>query len=666
MKRIYTFLLCVTLGHYSANAQTGNVGVGNNTPVTKLDVAGDLALREGTAIAVSGANPTVVVTLSATNSENSFYRITGAPTGTMTLNSIANGVDGQIIALVNTTGISLKITNNNAASGILTATGTPITIPTSGSVTLQYSTNTNRWYILSASTGGVLPDWVKANTASDPAGTLDSQYVNAKIGIGDFDNGAPGGSNLEGWVTIKTNSGIPSIVNPINDQGLILQGSGGTPAVKSRLRLVSNNNGWADNVSTTYLQFNTDDNRRRLSILGGGYGNDVRLNRVQINSDSTQITDYDFGATPVPSSIFEVVSGINTAKNIFQLKGISSQTGNYMDISSSGAIRGDIMTVKSNGFVGIGMSTITSTPQTKLHIQSSNNTDAAISFTSNNGSTPTQTRIRTVDNNWSGDMLFETSVPGSGTGAVTERMRLKNTGDIQMTGATATANKLWLETNNWTDPGATGGAISVDNNSYKSMMIVGNNITGNHGQKREVQVWDYMKVNGYLTVGTESSATATDPPSGTMRYNSIRKCMEYWDGTYWICMGPPTVQKVTVRDQIDGNYTGTGCNACSGWAGSYGNLYTFTINNLYAGQKIMFYVEIFLDNDTHKNSAYANAMKIYGNGYWAEDESPSPGWEASITKVFPAQTMTGTSGNKTFTFECNQGFTDLRITAVAY
>jgi hypothetical protein len=141
-----------------------------------------------------------------------------------------------------------------------------------------------------------LPDWVKANTASDPAGTLDSQYVNAKIGIGDFNNGAAGGSNLEGWLTIKTTSGLPSIVNPVNDEGLIFQGSGGTPAVKSRMRLVSNSLGWTDDATTTYLQFNTDNNRRNLTLMGGGYGNDVTLNRFQINSDSTQITDYDFGA----------------------------------------------------------------------------------------------------------------------------------------------------------------------------------------------------------------------------------------------------------------------------------------------------------------------------------------------------------------------------------
>ncbi|HNE50941.1 MAG TPA: hypothetical protein PLZ64_07355, partial [Chitinophagales bacterium] len=173
-----------------------------------------------------------------------------------------------------------------------------------------------------------------------------------------------------------------------------------------------------------------------------------------------------------------------------------------------------------------------------------------------------------------------------------------------------------------------------------------------------------LKVNGWVTVGNQSATGVAE--TGAMRYNTTRKCMEYYDGTYWICMGPPTVQRVTVRDQNDENYRGTGCNSCSGWGGSYGNIYNFTVNNLYAGQKIMFFAEVMFDNDTKKNDGFLNATKIYGNGYWAEDEVVVPGgWETVQTKVFPAQTITST-GNLTFSFESNTGITDVRITAVAY
>jgi hypothetical protein len=150
---------------------------------------GDLALREGTAIAVAGANPTVTVTLTTANPENSFYRITGAPTGTMTLNSIANGVDGQIITLVNTTTIKLKISNNNTAGGVLTSGGAATLIAANGSITLQYSSGAARWYVTNAA-GATVTDWIKATTADETAISTDNQYVTGNIGLGGHTGGA--------------------------------------------------------------------------------------------------------------------------------------------------------------------------------------------------------------------------------------------------------------------------------------------------------------------------------------------------------------------------------------------------------------------------------------------------------------------------------------------
>lgn len=187
MKKIYTLILFVALGQYTLTAQTGNVGVGNSTPATKLDINGDLALREGSAIAVSGANPTVTVSLSATASENSFYRFTGTPTGIMTMNRIVNGVDGQIITLVNNTTIKLRVTNNNVAGGILTPEALSQVIAANGSVTLQYSATVGspvgRWFIIN-SAGSSMTDWIKATTTDEPAISTDNQYVTGNIGLG--------------------------------------------------------------------------------------------------------------------------------------------------------------------------------------------------------------------------------------------------------------------------------------------------------------------------------------------------------------------------------------------------------------------------------------------------------------------------------------------------
>ncbi len=506
---------------WNGYAQTGNVGVGNTTPVAKLDVAGDLALREGTSIAVSGANPTVAVTLTTANPENSFYRITGAPTGTMTLNTIANGVDGQIITLVNTTTIKLKISNNNAAGGILTSGGAATLIAANGSITLQYSSGAARWYVTNAA-GATVTDWIKATTADETAISTDNQYVTGNVGLGGHTGGASDN-------TYNFANNAPAVPLVVVSPGTAIAGS--TPAATGIRLAMPGTNGTKWPLSADFKL--------------GSYA-------TTLNAQSQLDIALGNGGTATP------------------------------DVT--------VMSILGNGNVGIG----TKTPPTKLHL--TDNSGAAgigIGFSTNNGSgtgTPTQAQIRVVDNNWSGDMLFETSVPGSGAGALTERMRMKNTGDMQMTGG---QGKLWLETNGWSDPGTTGAGIAVDNNSYKSLMVVGNNVAGNLGQNRQVQVWDYMKVNGYLTVGTQANATGTNPPSGTMRYNTTRQCMEYWNGTYWICMGPPTIQRVTVRDQNDENYTGSSCNSCSGWGGSYGVTYNFTVNNLYAGQKIIFMAEVW-------------------------------------------------------------------------
>ena len=81
-------LLAIALFFLSAS-YAQNVGVGNTSPNSKLDVSGDLALREGTGITVSSGNN--IITLPS--SKNSVYRLTGA-TGAFTINAISAGNDG--------------------------------------------------------------------------------------------------------------------------------------------------------------------------------------------------------------------------------------------------------------------------------------------------------------------------------------------------------------------------------------------------------------------------------------------------------------------------------------------------------------------------------------------------------------------------------------------
>lgn len=66
---------------------------------------------------------------------------------------------------------------------------------------------------------------------------------------------------------------------------------------------------------------------------------------------------------------------------------------------------------------------------------------------------------------------------------------------IYMTGS---QGLLSLGAKGWTDPGSTGAAIITDNSSYKALMIVGNNVAGNSGYGREVKVWDFLNVQGWI------------------------------------------------------------------------------------------------------------------------------------------------------------------------
>lgn len=312
----YVFLSINTL-----IAQNNVVGIGTNTPKSKLDIAGDLALREGTAIPLSGNNPAVSVSLSTTASENSFYRITGTPTGTMTLNSIANGVDGQIITLVNATAIKLKITNNNVANGILTSGGATTVIAPNGTFTLQYSSGADRWYITNAA-GATVVDWIKATTTDEPALSTDNQYVTGKVGIGDFSGSTPntalevksaGTGITTNWdpqtMQIYVNDTRTAAANVGGGIGFTGNYTGTTPAGFSSI--------WGGKENATvgnfasYLGFATRINgasvleRMRISSTGNlGIGTTDPTQRLDIKGGSILIRQGNGGGASTADQIF--------------------------------------------------------------------------------------------------------------------------------------------------------------------------------------------------------------------------------------------------------------------------------------------------------------------------------------------------------------------------
>jgi hypothetical protein len=147
---------------------------GGINPASALDVNGDLALREGPAMAVAtGSNALTLI------GEYSHYRLTGAA-GAFSINTIANGNDGQILTLINATGQVMTINNNNAANGILTGNNANMVSngANNASVILIYNSTLARWTVIGSAGMLTGDDWHlsgNAASATDFIGTTNAQ-----------------------------------------------------------------------------------------------------------------------------------------------------------------------------------------------------------------------------------------------------------------------------------------------------------------------------------------------------------------------------------------------------------------------------------------------------------------------------------------------------------
>jgi hypothetical protein len=123
----------------------GNMVIGSGPANAKLDVDGDIALRSISASLVNGANNNV-------SSTKSFWRITG-PSAAFSVTGLANGQDGRMLILYNSTSQAMTISNESASSTaanrILTMTGANIVTVGTGTVTLIYSSTDQRWIVTS-------------------------------------------------------------------------------------------------------------------------------------------------------------------------------------------------------------------------------------------------------------------------------------------------------------------------------------------------------------------------------------------------------------------------------------------------------------------------------------------------------------------------------------
>ncbi len=82
------------------------------------------------------------------------------------------------------------------------------------------------------------------------------------------------------------------------------------------------------------------------------------------------------------------------------------------------------------------------------------------------------------------------------------------TGPANTFAVSGSAGTVNIGAKGWIDPGTSGGSIVADNGTYKALMIVGNNISGNSGNGREVGVWDFLNIHGRAAIGYGNQTAA--------------------------------------------------------------------------------------------------------------------------------------------------------------
>lgn len=127
-----------------------NVGIGNINPQARLDIAGDVIFRDEVLNVSNG----LTYALNVNNPKSSHYRISG-PTENFIVAGITAGAADRMITLNNRSGYKMTILNNFGLGGIaidkiITGTGNSLIVYDGGSVSLTYSTNTNRWEVINS------------------------------------------------------------------------------------------------------------------------------------------------------------------------------------------------------------------------------------------------------------------------------------------------------------------------------------------------------------------------------------------------------------------------------------------------------------------------------------------------------------------------------------
>ena len=174
-----------------------------------------------------------------------------------------------------------------------------------------------------------------------------------------------------------------------------------------------------------------------------------------------------------------------------------------------------------------------------------------------------------------------------------------------------------------------------------------------------------LVVEGYIKPGDQNSGDNDN--EGAMRYNSSKKCMEFYNGTTWKCIGEPNMQTFIIRDGINQTWDGGGSNLTNWHTGGYGLQNNFTVNDVRPNAKILFLIEMVSGTgDRRANGGFNSSYKLYGNGIWQEFDQVLTGNDEAQTQVIWGVTNNANIGNLNFTYESNGHYCNVKITAITF
>ena len=125
-----------------------NVGIGTTTPKAKIDINGDMVLRNKTITLSDGLNENI----NTDTARFSHYTIVG-PATVFEVGGITGGIDGRIVTFYNTSAYLMVIKHlsagSNTSNQIHTGTGIDLSLSSYSSITFRYLSFDSLWHIVS-------------------------------------------------------------------------------------------------------------------------------------------------------------------------------------------------------------------------------------------------------------------------------------------------------------------------------------------------------------------------------------------------------------------------------------------------------------------------------------------------------------------------------------